>query len=129
MSFFIGQVASRAGIRPSAIRYYESAGLLPAPRRRNGRRVYDDGVFAWLSLIGLARNAGFTIGEIRHLLHGFGRKTPPPARWQQLTGRKIRELRANIDRERAMLRVLDRLRRCECPSLRECASVIGRGAR
>jgi MerR family transcriptional regulator, redox-sensitive transcriptional activator SoxR len=38
----IGEVARRAGIRPSALRYYESIGLLPAPTRVSGRRRYDE---------------------------------------------------------------------------------------
>ncbi len=39
----IGDVARRSGLRPSALRYYEEAGLLPAPARVNGRRRYDGG--------------------------------------------------------------------------------------
>lgn len=38
---YFGEVAQQAGIQPSAIRYYESEGLLPAPERVNGRRKYD----------------------------------------------------------------------------------------
>lgn len=40
----IGEVAGQAGIRASAIRYYESVKVLPAPRRTNGRRLYDSSV-------------------------------------------------------------------------------------
>ena len=129
MPMTIGEVASRAGLRTSAIRYYESAGLLPRPPRRSGRRVYGESVLDRLALVALARSAGFTIAEIRTLLHGFGRETPPPARWRRLTDTKIRELTANIDRERAMLKVLRRLRRCECPTLSDCAAAIGAAPR
>ena len=41
----IGEVARRAGVHTSAIRYYESVGLLPPPKRLNGRRRYDETVF------------------------------------------------------------------------------------
>ncbi|MGN6810513.1 MAG: MerR family DNA-binding transcriptional regulator, partial [Thermomicrobiales bacterium] len=37
----ISAVARQAGLRPSALRYYEAAGLLPAPARVSGRRRYD----------------------------------------------------------------------------------------
>src|SRR4051812_20382722 len=47
----IGEVSRRAGLRPSAIRYYESLGLVPKPRRASGQRRYDDSVLEWLSLI------------------------------------------------------------------------------
>jgi len=36
----IGEVAKQAGLRPSAIRYYEKAGLLPKPLRSGGQRLY-----------------------------------------------------------------------------------------
>jgi DNA-binding transcriptional MerR regulator len=40
-SMSIGEVARTVGVRPSALRYYESVGLLPSPERTNGRRRYD----------------------------------------------------------------------------------------
>ena len=52
----IGEVAQRAGIQTSAIRYYESEGLLPAPERLNGRRKYDATVLQRLALIQLLRH-------------------------------------------------------------------------
>ncbi len=51
----IGQIAQRAGIQTSAIRYYESIGLLPSPKRVNKRRYYDLSVLRRLGLIQLAR--------------------------------------------------------------------------
>ncbi len=117
----IGEVAQQAGLRPSAIRYYESVGLLPSPSRRNGRRRYDDSVFARLALIHLAQQAGFTIGEIKTLLHGFSRATPASARWRALTGRKLEEIEERIRQARRMKRVLERLAECECPTFEDCA--------
>lgn len=119
--FSIGEVAGRMGLRPSAIRYYESAGLLPRAPRRNGRRRFDESVFARLSLIDLAQRAGFTIQEIRRLLHGFSKRTSPSVRWRHLTERKLAEIDARIAEAREMRRILERLRRCECPSLDDCA--------
>ena len=57
----IGQVAERAGIASSAIRYYESEGLLPRAGRRNGRRIYDEGIIDRITLIELAKRAGFRV--------------------------------------------------------------------
>ena len=50
----IGEVARRAGIRPSALRYYESIGLMPAPKRVNGRRRYDESTVQMLRVVQLA---------------------------------------------------------------------------
>src|SRR5690349_11986056 len=78
----IGEVARRSGLRTSAIRYYEEAGLLPDPPRANGRRQYDAGVLPRLALIAAAQGMGFTIAEIRTLFHGFEPEMPASHRWQ-----------------------------------------------
>lgn len=117
----IGEVARRAGLRTSAIRYYESEGLIPVAERISGRRRYDEDVFSRLALIGLAQKAGFTVREIRTLLHGFGRRTPPGVRWRKLAARKLSEVEARIAEAREMQRVLQVLLDCECPSFEVCA--------
>ncbi|TAN08051.1 MAG: MerR family transcriptional regulator [Rhodanobacteraceae bacterium] len=65
----IGTVARRAKVSIDTIRYYERAGLLPAPHRRaSGYRDYDPGVVERLRFIRRAKELGFTLGEIRELL-------------------------------------------------------------
>lgn len=120
----IGAVARRSGLRPSALRYYESAGLLPAPGRVGGQRRYDAGVLERLAVIQLAQDAGFTIAEIRTLLHGFAPDAPPPARWRDLATRKLPEVDALIARAQGMRRILEAGLRCECPTLEECARAL-----
>jgi MerR family redox-sensitive transcriptional activator SoxR len=116
----IGQVARRAGISASALRYYESVGLIEAPRRRGGRRAYDDQVFAALRIVRLARDAGFTLAETRRLLHGFEPETPASRRWHALAERKLRDVTALIERAQGMRRLLNSLLLCECRDLAEC---------
>lgn len=77
----IGDVARRAGVRTSALRYYEDVGLVQPTRRANGRRVYDASVFESLALIRVAQDAGFTVAEVRRLLSGFDRATPASVRF------------------------------------------------
>src|SRR5215216_6297212 len=103
----IGEVARRAGIRPSALRYYESIGLLPAPKRVSGRRRYDESTVQMLKVVRLAQHAGFTVAEIQTLLHGFEPDTPPAVRWRPLARQKLRELDALIERAQQMKRVLE----------------------
>lgn len=117
----IGAVARRSGLRASALRYYESAGLLPAPRRVSGQRRYDAAVLERLAVIRVAQEAGFTIAETRTLLHGFAPDTPPPARWHALATRKLPEVEALIARAEGMKRVLEAGLRCECLTLEDCA--------
>ena len=84
----IGEVARRAGVRPSKLRYYEGIGMLPSPERANGRRRYDAEVLREvldrLAIVRVAQQAGFTISEVRTLLDGFSEDTPPSERWRVL---------------------------------------------
>jgi MerR family redox-sensitive transcriptional activator SoxR len=123
----IGEVARRAGIRPSALRYYESIHLLPAPRRVHGRRRYDETTVQMLRVIQLAQQAGFTVAEIQTLLHGFAPDTPPAARWQPLARQKLRELDALIDRAQRMKQVLETGLNCGCLRLEDCGIVLEKG--
>ncbi|MGE5230522.1 MAG: MerR family transcriptional regulator [Deltaproteobacteria bacterium] len=119
-SLTIGEVARRAGVRPSTLRYYETVGLLEPPHRRGGRRTYDGEVLDVLRLVRLARNAGFTLAEVRRLLHGFDRDTPASERWRRLAERKLHEVEALIERAHRMQALLGKLVACECRSLAEC---------
>jgi MerR family transcriptional regulator, redox-sensitive transcriptional activator SoxR len=120
----IGEVARQAGLRPSAIRYDESAGLLPAPERVSGWRRYDGTVRARLAVIELAKLAGFTLADIRTLLRGFSPGTPPSARWHALARQKLPEVEALIARARAMKRLLEEGLNCGCLRLEDCALLV-----
>jgi MerR family redox-sensitive transcriptional activator SoxR len=124
----IGEVATRAGIEPSAIRYYESEGLLPAPRRSGGKRRYDPDILEWLSFIALAKESGFTVAEIRTLVMDFTPGSRPAARWAALATRKLGEidvLVARAERMRDLLRIaLD----CGCFQLEDCTSLLAANA-
>jgi MerR family redox-sensitive transcriptional activator SoxR len=123
----IGEVARRAGIRTSALRYYERIGLLPTPRRVSGRRRYDESTVQLLRVIQLAQGAGFTVAEIQTLLHGFAPDTPPAARWQPLARKKLEELDALILRAQQMKQVLNTGLNCGCLRLEDCAVVLEQG--
>jgi len=120
----IGQVARLARIRPSAIRYYEEAGLLEEPDRLGGKRRYEEGILRRLALIGGAKRAGFTLGEIRILLHGFPAGTWAAERWRTLASQKLGEVDEAIAQLRETRELLEEAMRCECASLDECARLL-----
>ncbi len=120
----IGEVARRAGIRASAIRYYEEAGLLPEPERVGGKRRYDEEVLRRLALIWGAKRAGFTLGEIRTLVHGFPAETGAAERWRTLASEKLGEVDEAIAQLRETRELLEEALRCECASLDECARLL-----
>ena len=130
-SMSIGEVARSAGVRPSALRYYEGVGLLPPPERENGRRRYDGEllreVLDRLEVVRVAQQAGFTISEIRTLLDGFSEDTPPSERWRLLAQDKLPEVEALLERALGMKDLLERGLRCECLRLEEC-SLVGNGS-
>jgi MerR family redox-sensitive transcriptional activator SoxR len=116
----IGEVSKRSGVPASALRWYEDQRLLPRAQRVNGRRVYDESVFLRLRVIDVAQEAGFTVAEIRQLLHGFSPTTPPSERWRTLARRKLPEVNDLIERAQAMKRILEEALECECMTLEEC---------
>lgn len=123
----IGEVAGRAGLAASTLRYYESAGLLPSPKRSNGRRRYGEEVFRRLTVIRVAREAGFTIAEVRTLLGSVEEGAPISARWRELAERKLVEVEALIERAQGMKRLLEEGLACGCVSFDDCG-LMGRFA-
>jgi len=119
MSATIGKAAKHAGVRPSALRYYESVGLLPNLPRSSGRRLYDAAAMERLSVIQLAKRAGFSIDEIRTLVRGQ-HGTTPSQRWRELAQRKLRDLDLVVEQANAMRRILMRGIKCNCTTLDEC---------
>lgn len=120
----IGEVARAAAIAPSAIRYYEKAGLLPRPSRQSGQRRYGAETTARLRIIQLARDAGFTIAETRTFLTGFSQATTPAARWRALAERKLAELEARSLRIARMKALLESSFHCGCLRIEDCERAI-----
>jgi MerR family redox-sensitive transcriptional activator SoxR len=117
----IGDIARQAGLRSSAIRYYERVGLLEPVPRAHGRRQYDERVLQQLLVIGVAQDAGFTIAEIRTLLHGFAVGTPAVVRWRALAQDKLPQVEALIARAQEMKRIIEQSLQCGGMTLEDCA--------
>lgn len=62
---YIGELASRTGTTPKALRHYESLGILPTPKRRGRYRDYSDEHRFYVELIQSAKALGLTLKEIR----------------------------------------------------------------
>jgi MerR family redox-sensitive transcriptional activator SoxR len=116
----IGEVAKRTGIRTSALRYYEEAGILPAPMRVSGQRRYDADTIHRIDVLRFAQQAGFTLEEIKTLFHGFGAETPLSSRWRSLANAKLRELDLLAMRIQRMRRALKLGLKCGCIRIEDC---------
>jgi MerR family redox-sensitive transcriptional activator SoxR len=117
----IGEVARRTGLRPSALRYYEDAGILPPAARVGGKRRYDAHMVQRLDLLQFAQQAGFSLDEIKVLFYGFGSDTPLSARWRALAQKKVAELDELAERIRRMGGALELSLKCGCVRLEECS--------
>ncbi|MDQ1583799.1 MAG: hypothetical protein QOF36_1853 [Microbacteriaceae bacterium] len=117
----IGEVAQRAGVAASSIRYYERIGLLPQPERLGGQRRYDAEVLGKLGFIGIAQSAGFKLREIRALIDGIDGTDGMGERMRSLSVLKLEEVEALLERTRAMKGWLEVAMQCGCATLGECA--------
>lgn len=116
----IGQVAERAGVQTSAIRYYERVGVLPQPERRSGQRRYTGETVRQLGVIGVAKRAGFSLDDARALLAAGEDGSPAHTQIRELARRKLPEVKALIARAEAMERWLTTASSCGCDTLDVC---------
>ena len=135
----IGDVARRAGVATSALRFYEEVGLVsPAERTAGGRRRYHRDVLRRVAFVRSAQRVGLSLDEIRAALAALpDGRTPTPADWSRLS----RRWRSRLDEQIALLEALrddlDSCIGCGCLSLERChlynprdaASRLGDGAR
>ena len=118
----INEVARRSGFAASALRFYESQGLITASRSSGGQRRYERTVLRRLAFIRAAGNVGLTLEEIRTELARLpSARTPTRADWQEIT----QHWRVRLDEQiRALQQLRDGLDSCigcGCLSLERCA--------
>jgi MerR family redox-sensitive transcriptional activator SoxR len=125
----IGEAARRLGLAPSAIRYYESEGLLDAQRGADGRRRYGPEQLRTLAFVMIGRDMGLGIAGIRDALH------PGPGGWAGIVDAQIAELDAQIARASRARQMLLAGRDCtapapvrDCPYLRAALDALVAGA-
>jgi MerR family redox-sensitive transcriptional activator SoxR len=120
MHLTIGEVAARAGLNTSHIRYYEHVGVLPEPARVGGQRRYGEDVLHRLSIIDVAQRAGLTLDEIRDLTGSENAGD----RIRALADRKLPDIEALIERAQAVKRWLEIARSCDCSTVDVCGLFV-----
>ncbi|MFL6139166.1 MAG: redox-sensitive transcriptional activator SoxR [Frankiaceae bacterium] len=118
----VGEVATRSGFAPSALRYYERLGLLAPVRTTGGQRRYERQVLRRLAFIRAARNVGLSLDEVAAALAQLpSGRTPTRADWTRLSRGWRRRLDDQIAALTALRDGLDSCIGCGCLSLRRCA--------
>jgi DNA-binding transcriptional MerR regulator len=112
----IGELARRAGVTASALRYYEELGLLPPPARVSGQRRYPESAARLVAAILLYSDAGFTLAEQKALI---APRNGTPG-WKELAQRKLAELDEQIARAQAAHEAISHGLRCPHADITEC---------
>jgi MerR family redox-sensitive transcriptional activator SoxR len=118
----IGELAERAGVATSALRYYEDLGLIASERTAGNQRRYPRAVLRRVAFIRSARRVGLTLDEIAEALATLPEgRTPTKADWSRLSRGWRPRIDAQIERLERLRDKLDGCIGCGCLSLRTCA--------
>lgn len=123
----IGEVCSKSGLKPSALRYYEEAGLIASVSRHGLRRQFPPEVLLQLKVIALGKSAGFSLEEISGMFNRSGLPDLPRAVFQQ----KAEQIERKIQDLSALAEMLRHIAACpasshmECPSFRRLVATAG----
>lgn len=124
MALTIGEVARRAQVATTALRYYEKVGLLPPPRRVGGQRRYDETVLGRLEVIRLCKCAGFTLDDIVVL---FADDVPGRPTSRALAQAKIAEIESRMAELARARTIIEWGMACTCPSIDACSCGVHPG--
>ena len=118
----IGQLAERAGVATSAIRFYESRGLIRAVRTTGNQRRFEQSTLRRIAFIRTAQRVGLSLDEVADALATLPEnRTPTKADWARLSRAWRPRLDEQIERLERLRDKLDGCIGCGCLSLRTCA--------
>jgi MerR family redox-sensitive transcriptional activator SoxR len=117
----IGEVARRSGLAPSALRFYESRGLIGSERSAGGQRQYRRHVLRRVAVIRVAQRTGMTLSEIAETLASLPTdRAPTRAEWERLSRAWRKDLGARIATLERLRNELTGCIGCGCLSLQRC---------
>ena len=118
----IGQLAERSGVATSALRYYESRGLISSERTAGNQRRYRQAMLRRVAFIRSAQRVGLTLEEVEEALSTLpDGRTPTKADWARLSRGWRPRIEEQIERLERLRDKLDGCIGCGCLSLRTCA--------
>ena len=118
----IGELAERSGVATSALRYYETQGLIESVRTTGNQRRFERATLRRVAFIRSAQRVGLTLEEIQEALATLpSGRTPTKADWSRLSREWRPRIDAQIERLERLRDRLDSCIGCGCLSLRRCA--------
>ena len=121
MVLTIGELSARSGVAPSALRYYESIGLIQSVRTTGNQRRYAQPTLRRVAFVRAAQQVGLSLDEITDALATLPQgRTPTKADWSRLSSSWRQRLDDQIERIERLRDRLDGCIGCGCLSLKKC---------
>jgi MerR family redox-sensitive transcriptional activator SoxR len=118
----IGQLSARSGVATSALRYYESQGLIASERTSGNQRRYRQATLRRVAFVRSAQRVGLTLDEISEALATLPEgRTPNKSDWSRLSRGWRPRIEEQIERLERLRDKLDGCIGCGCLSLKTCA--------
>lgn len=122
MEMSVGEVAKRAGIKVSALHFYEQKGLIHSWRNQGNQRRYERGVLRRIAVIKAAQEVGLTLDEIvQSLAHLPKHQAPNRKEWEAMASGWKAMLEHRIQQMKALQEDLGGCIGCGCLSMESCA--------
>lgn len=118
----VGQLSDRSGVSTSALRYYETQGLISSDRTAGNQRRFRQATLRRVAFVRSAQRVGLTLDEISEALATLPEaRTPTKTDWSRLSRNWRPRIEAQIERLERLRDKLDSCIGCGCLSLRTCA--------
>ncbi|MGV9710775.1 redox-sensitive transcriptional activator SoxR [Gordonia sp. NPDC003424] len=117
----VGELAQRAGIAPSAVRFYEEQGLIFSRRTSGNQRRFHRAMLRRVAFIRASQSAGIPLSVIAEVLAELGdHESPSTAMWEAASRRWIDDINERIALLENMRDMIGSCVGCGCLSLGEC---------
>ena len=117
----VGQLSERSGVAKSALRFYETKGLIASIRTNGNQRRYKTSMLRRIALIQVAQSIGFTLEEItRELANLPMNKTPTKRDWERVAKKWQKDLDNKMGRIQSLRENLTGCIGCGCLSMKKC---------
>lgn len=109
MALTVTELANKSGTTPHAVRYYSRMGLLrPERHPGNGYRLYNQSEVGWLRFIRQAKNLGFSLSEIKEIMHDSDSGQSPCPRVREILQCRIEDNRKQLDEMESLQRRMEK---------------------
>ncbi|ULN65102.1 redox-sensitive transcriptional activator SoxR [Vibrio gigantis] len=117
----IGQLSERSGVAPSALRFYETKGLIASIRTNGNQRRYQSAMLRRIALIQVAQSIGFTLEEITEELATLPmNQTATKRDWERVAKKWQGQLDSKMAQIRSLQENLTGCIGCGCLSMQKC---------